>query len=201
MQVPIILIGHSMGGLVSKQAYIIGRNNPQNFARITLAIKAMLFLATPHAGSSHSKALNKLLGMVPSKGRQQYVGDLNISSVTIRTIDELFRGSMGGLMLASLYEVFPLKIAPLYSKMIVEKHHAILGVLGEIVRPMDANHRTICKFSSQQDPNYIAVVNVLRTLVLQVLAEEKRKSYVDPFEIPPFRGKEKSTGEGNGKDK
>jgi len=76
--------------------------------------------------------------------------------------------------------------------MIVEKHHAILGVPDEIVRPMDANHRTICKFSSKQDPNYIAVVNVLRMLVLQVLAEEQRKRYVDPFEIPPFRGKGKS---------
>ena len=83
--------------------------------------------------------------------------------------------------------------------MIVEKHHAILGVPDEIVRPMDANHRTICKFSSKQDPNYIAVVNVLRMLVLQVLTEEKRKNHVDPFEIPPFRGKEKNTGEGNGK--
>ncbi|RPB28590.1 hypothetical protein L211DRAFT_396286 [Terfezia boudieri ATCC MYA-4762] len=160
MQVPIILIGHSMGGLVSKQAYIIGRNNPQNFASITLAIKGMLFLATPHAGSSHSKTLNKILGMVPSKGCQQYVRNLDISSVTIRTMDELFRGAMEGIMLASLYEVFPLKIAPLYSKMIVEKHHAILGVLDEIVRPMDANHRTICKFSSKQDPNYIALKNL-----------------------------------------
>ena len=89
-------------------------------------MKAMLFLATPHAGSSHSKVLNKLLGIVPSKGRQQYVRDLNISSATIRTIDELFRGTMGDLILASLYEVFPLKIAPLYNK--VESRS--LGIAG-----------------------------------------------------------------------
>ena len=188
----------------------------------------MLFLATPHQGSSHSKVLNKILGMVPTKARQQYVNDLNVSSVTIRTIDELFRSAIDELMLASLYEVFPLKIAPLYSKvstpskissfawnsmkliilylmkMIVEKHHAILGVPDEIVRPMDANHRTICKFHSKMDPNYVAVRNVLMMLMLQILADEMRKDYIDPFAIPPFKGNEKQEereekGEGKGK--
>jgi len=98
------------------KAYILGKNNLKEYSQVTKAIKAMLFLATPHQGSSHSKVLNKILGMVPTKARQQYVNDLNVSSVTIRTIDELFRSAIDDLMLASLYEVFPLKIAPLYSK-------------------------------------------------------------------------------------
>lgn len=76
----------------------------------------MMFLATPHMGSSHSKLLNNILSVVPTKGRQQYVNDLNISSITIRTISELFKGVMGDLLLASLYEVFPLKILPGYNK-------------------------------------------------------------------------------------
>lgn len=85
--------------------------------------------------------------------------------------------------------------------MIVQKHHAVLGAPGELVRPMDANHRTICKFSSKQDPNYIAVVNVLRMLVLQVLADEQRKKHVDPFAIPPFKGNKTSSDGSKGKGK
>lgn len=109
----------------------------------------MLFLATPHQGSSHSKLLNKILGMVPTKTQKQYVRDLNISSVTIRTIDELFKSINEDLILASCYETFPLKIGPGLTKvgwpikthiisvikeanclikMIVEPHHAVLGV-------------------------------------------------------------------------
>ena len=100
-----------------------------------------------------------------------------------------------------------MKLIILYlMKMIVEKHHAILGAPDEIVRPMDANHRTICKFHSKMDPNYVAVRNVLMTLMLQILADEKRKDYVDPFTIPPFKGNGKQEGkeekgEGEGKDR
>jgi len=55
------------------------------------------------------------------------------------------------------------------------------------------------------DPNYVAVRNVLMTLMLQVLADEKRRDYVDPFAIPPFKGnrkqEEKEGGKGEGKGK
>ena len=108
------------------KAYILGKNNPKEYSQVTKAIKAMLFLATPHQGSSYSKVLNKILGFVPTKGRQQYVNDLNVSSVTIRTIDELFRSAIDDLMLASLYEVFPLKMAPLYSKVSAAPKYSVV---------------------------------------------------------------------------
>ncbi|KAF8475002.1 hypothetical protein BDZ91DRAFT_712118 [Kalaharituber pfeilii] len=201
--VPIILVGHSMGGLVSKKAYILAISNPQDYSRISNAIKGMLFLGTPHRGSSHSKLLNNILRMAPKRGPQQYVNDLNISSITIRTIDELFKGVMDDLILASLYETIPLKMGPI-EKMIVEPKNAVIGVPTELVRPVDANHRTICKFSSRQDPNYIAVRNVLSWMVLSVLADGERKNWVDPLEIPPFRGgnkQEEAEGSNEGKGK
>ena len=57
------------------------------------------------------------------------------------------------------------------------------------------------------DPNYVAVRNVLMALMLQTLADEKRKDYVGPFAIPPFKGnrkqeekEEKVEGKGKGRD-
>ncbi|RPB28591.1 hypothetical protein L211DRAFT_396459 [Terfezia boudieri ATCC MYA-4762] len=193
--VPIILVGHSMGGLVSKKMYILAVNNQKLYHRIVPAIKAMLFLAVPHNGSGHSKSLNRILRMVPTTGRQHYINDLEISSETIRTINGLFINTMGDMMVASLYEVIPMKLAPGYHRMIVDPNHAILSLETEIIRPVSANHRTICKFSSRDDPNYAIVRDVLRAMVLQVVAEEGRAKFAERSEIPPYKGNVKNTGD------
>jgi hypothetical protein len=49
--------------------------------------------------------------------------------------------------------------------MVVEKSSATLGYAGEISKSLDADHHTICKFTSVQDSNYISVRNALKTLV------------------------------------
>jgi hypothetical protein len=52
--------------------------------------------------------------------------------------------------------------------MVVEKDSAILGYVGEISKPLGADHHTVCKFDSIQDSNYISVGNVLKTLVVNI---------------------------------
>ncbi|KAI9888851.1 MAG: hypothetical protein M1814_006201 [Vezdaea aestivalis] len=49
-KLPILFVVHSMGGLVAKKAYIIGKSDPQ-FADIIASISGMVFLATPYKGS------------------------------------------------------------------------------------------------------------------------------------------------------
>ena len=49
--------------------------------------------------------------------------------------------------------------------MVLEKDSSVLGYPGEISKPLDADHHGVCKYASQEDPSYIAVRNVLRTLV------------------------------------
>jgi len=45
---------------------------------------------------------------------------------------------------------------------IVEKESGILGYPQETSVPLDADHHTICKFESRNDPNYIKVKNILK---------------------------------------
>lgn len=49
--------------------------------------------------------------------------------------------------------------------MIVAKDSATLGYLGEITKPLDADHHQMCKYSNQQDPNYKSVRDVLKSMV------------------------------------
>jgi triacylglycerol esterase/lipase EstA (alpha/beta hydrolase family) len=58
---PILLLGHSMGGLLIKQALINAHNNPK-YTPIKDATKGLAFFATPHAGGD--KTLVSLGGVV-----------------------------------------------------------------------------------------------------------------------------------------
>lgn len=49
--------------------------------------------------------------------------------------------------------------------MVLEKDSSILGYPGEISQPLNADHHDVCKFSSRNDPNYISVQSVLKTLI------------------------------------
>lgn len=54
--------------------------------------------------------------------------------------------------------------------MIVEKDSAILGYPGELSRGLLADHHGMCKFDSPKDPNYIAVRNILKSIVSKNIA-------------------------------
>jgi hypothetical protein len=49
--------------------------------------------------------------------------------------------------------------------MVLEKDSSILGYPGEISKPLDADHRGVCKFDGPEDPNYLSVRNVIQSLI------------------------------------
>lgn len=57
----------------------------------------------------------------------------------------------------------------------------MLGYPGEISRALNADHHGVCKFDSPSDPNYIAVRNVLKSLVSKAIStkESNRISWSD----------------------
>lgn len=57
--------------------------------------------------------------------------------------------------------------------MVADKDSSILGYPGEICIPLDADHRSICKYESPTDPNYTAVRNTLRSLVRKTVTEHQ----------------------------
>lgn len=56
-------------------------------------------------------------------------------------------------------------MAGLKKLIVVERHSAILDYPNEISAPLDADHHSICKFSSPGDANYATVRNVIKSLV------------------------------------
>ncbi|OQE46137.1 hypothetical protein PENCOP_c001G06589 [Penicillium coprophilum] len=168
-QRPIIFIVHSMGGLVVKQAYILGQNDNQ-YSDIVSAISAILFLATPHRGSNLAEILDKILTVSVSLfnlSPKLYVSELSAGSQTVTALNEQFRHIAPNLDILSFYETLQTSIGP-KKMMVVEKDSATLGYPKEISKALAADHHTVCKFDSTQDSNYISVRNALKTLVSSI---------------------------------
>lgn len=61
------------------------------------------------------------------------------------------------------------------NQMVLEKESSVLGYPGEVSKALSADHHGICKYEGPQDPNYITIRNVLKSLVGKILAKDNAK--------------------------
>ena len=147
-----------------KKAYILGQND-ENYQDIVESARAVLFLSTPHRGTNLADALNRILTVsVFNHSAKQYIAELKQNSPTLQDINEQFRNIAPKLRIVSFFETQQTAVGP-KKMMVLEKDSSILGYPGEISKPLDADHHNVCKYASQQDPNYISVRNVLKSLI------------------------------------
>ncbi|KAI0478376.1 NACHT and WD domain protein [Xylariaceae sp. FL0804] len=169
-RVPLIFVVHSMGGLIVKEAYMQGQNDPE-YESIIKAICAITFLATPHRGTNLATILNRILQSAIVTNSKQYVNELARQSAMLQKLNEQFRHIAPKLDIVSFYETRPTAIHIKSAKvMVLEKDSSVLGYPGEISKALDADHHGVCKYESPQDPNYITVRNVLKTLMSKIIS-------------------------------
>lgn len=163
-QVPIVIVAHSMGGLVFKKAFVEGHSNDRYKSIVTM-VKGVVFLATPHRGTDLAETLNKLLaGSVFGHSSREYVKELARKSPTIDEMDKAFRHHAPKLEIFSFYETLSTSVGPA-SFMIVETAAAVTGLPTETKIPLNADHHNACKFTSPEDPNYVSILGALCSIV------------------------------------
>ena len=156
---PIVLIGHSMGGLVIKKAYLLAIHEAPELAN---RIKSIVFLATPHRGSDSADLLHSILDVAGQDKR--YVNDLMRTSPSLQLINDEFRHVADNVRLWSFFEERKMRMG-FKPEFVVGRDSATLGYKGERIFSLDANHREICKFESPEDENYAILRNTLVTIV------------------------------------
>lgn len=157
----IVIVGHSMGGLVIKKTIILARQNKAHQA-LARRIAAVYFLATPHHGASSARILRNILRPIYHRG---YVADLERNSGSIQVINDEFRKFAADLELWSFAETQKMKF---FKSLVVDTESAVLGYREESQMRMAADHRSICKFESQFDPNYVILRSALASTVGRV---------------------------------
>ncbi|KAL8940002.1 MAG: hypothetical protein Q9211_002481 [Gyalolechia sp. 1 TL-2023] len=160
-QTPLVLVGHSMGGLVIKRAYIMAQQKDE-FIPTARRIQAIFFLATPHRGADLAQLLTKILNI--TSGPRPFVTDLHRNSLATQSINDEFPQYSQDLQLFSFYETLPTSYA-IGKSLIVDKDLATLGYINERTAYLNANHRDICKYADQSDPNYKTVRNALASTI------------------------------------
>ncbi|KAI4262525.1 MAG: hypothetical protein L6R42_002303 [Xanthoria sp. 1 TBL-2021] len=163
-KVPVIFVAHSMGGLVVKKAHILGQNDDQ-YRQYINATSAILFLSTPHRGTNLAELLNRILTVsVFNHSPKHYIAELRQNSPALQDINEQFRNIATHLNVFSFYETQQTAVGP-RKMMVLEKDSSILGYPNEVSKALDADHHNVCKYTNQQDPNYISVRNALKSLL------------------------------------
>ncbi|KAK2600092.1 hypothetical protein QQS21_005178 [Conoideocrella luteorostrata] len=175
---PIVLIGHSMGGLVIKKACILSKTN-SDYAHLANRFHSFYFLGTPHRGASLAKVLNNLL-RISGTGRRPYIAGLESQSEMIRTLNDGFRVNYSGIHLHTFYESQP--TPPL--GLIVDAESATLGYAEERSQLLNANHKNLTKFESATDSNYRSLRNRLASTVQQI--RDERGSAIGSPRLPGY---------------
>lgn len=153
----IVMVGHSMGGIVIKKALILAKQDP-NHAALHHRFHSMFFLGTPHHGADGAALLKKLVSIF---GQKAYMDDLRPGSTNTQVINDEFRNVYGTTQLYSFFETVPMS----HLGLIVDSESAKIGLPGERIQLLNADHRHVCKFADRNDSNYLSVRNALASVV------------------------------------
>ena len=132
---------------------------------LVAAIKSVIFMGTPHRGSdaaNWSKILGRLAN-IPMLGsiRTDLLEDIRPKSELLMNISSDFVERGAGLSIFSIYER---KFIPGLLNLVVDKDSAILNQQNETPMPIEADHRTMCRFLSSNSEEYALVFDCLSEL-------------------------------------
>ncbi|KAL9596526.1 MAG: hypothetical protein Q9219_005747 [cf. Caloplaca sp. 3 TL-2023] len=194
---PVILIGHSLGGILIKQALVNAHSNSR-YTPIKQATSGLVFFGTPHAGGKDALvSIGKLSARVatsilrnPSKDVMEA---LTKGSLFSDVLQESWRHQLNLYKIVSFYEGIG---------DIVPRESAVLGLSGDVENQvrLEADHSNVCCFDlavEDEADNYEVVAANIKELYKASL---KRKSTVIPSQnsdLEAFAAAMKTSGGGD----
>ncbi|KAJ6112263.1 hypothetical protein N7523_008324 [Penicillium sp. IBT 18751x] len=176
----IIFIGHSLGGLVIKQALLNAKEDPK-YGAIRNATSGLVFFGTPHRGAK-AVELGKIAAGIArfvSKGHasNDLLDCLEHNSLFTRQMSDRFRHQLEDYQVISFIEGKEVQLGGAgpasISHLVVNEESAVLGLSGlrETQLKLDADHSQMCKVGSR-GPMYRLIKGNIKQLVDQALLSE-----------------------------
>ncbi|KAF7556979.1 hypothetical protein G7Z17_g1046 [Cylindrodendrum hubeiense] len=157
---PIIFLGHSMGGLLIKQALINAHEN-KKYASIKDATKGLAFFATPHHGADKKRvglgsAAAKIATTLGFEKGDGVMETLQAGSIFSEVMQAAWRNQLPDYNVVSFWGAHD-KMVPVES--------AKIGIPGdqEHVVKLNAGHGGVCRFSTSevaQDNSKLVIRNI-----------------------------------------
>jgi ankyrin repeat protein len=172
---PLIWVAHSLGGLLIKTALTLSSTeneaDPENEAGtknlITSRTRGIIFMGTPHAGSSPGARAARFTTILSVFSRhptvirhESEIGELRLDSTITRTTSD-FAALLDrkGFPVVSLFESQPM-LTNLGPRMVVEEF-AKLNHPNETTGILEGNHLTMCKFEAREERGYALVLKAI----------------------------------------
>lgn len=163
LQRPLILIAHSLGGIIVKQMLASSSYSTEDRLKdVVASTAAVIFLGTPHRGSPDLATLGdrarNIISALRMRTNPAILDALRLKTRDLELVQESFSAVWGrynfrvktfqeGLTLTGLnLGALGRKVVPDYS--------SLLGDARERAETIQANHRDMCRFTGPDDPNY-----------------------------------------------
>ncbi|KAF1951354.1 hypothetical protein CC80DRAFT_210229 [Byssothecium circinans] len=175
---PLILIGHSLGGLVIQQA-LTNAVHGLDYTDIRASVAGIIFLGTPFQGSSeavYAQWLAKLIRLQEAEGhRYTLLKTLQRECASLRDLLTSFWRSYGDYNMTCFYENREAEYGPI-NRQFVSRQSATL--VGQKMMYMDTDHSGLNKFSGADDRNFMLLLPELRSMVenSRSVVEERYRS-------------------------
>jgi pimeloyl-ACP methyl ester carboxylesterase len=183
---PLILVGHSMGGLVIKEAVVQASTlGDLRLERVLEDLAAIAFVATPHQGAHLAKfasALGYLLRANPQ------VENLHANDVHLKKLNTQFRKIVESekISIRSFYETHPISIKRKYfifnnTIIVVDRNSSDPSIPNEEPVPIPGNHFSIAKPASRQADIHRSLVSFIEEIQKKNMMTYRRNSFRPPM--------------------
>ncbi|KAG0127046.1 hypothetical protein HOY82DRAFT_593498 [Tuber indicum] len=185
---PLVLIGHSLGGIIIKKALVIAQQ--QADSRCVLdKMCCVVFLGVPHLGSPAANTAETLVSIAQIFGdfNTRHLEELKRESPALRDLAQAF-GQLEGFKIITVTEGLETAI-PFTNRSVhvVPQTSASLHMGGrETVISMDgADHHMICKFGDSEDGQYGRIWKSINRFLAEW--ESKYRVQVNGPPAPPLQ--------------
>ncbi|KAI9780256.1 MAG: hypothetical protein M1839_006816 [Geoglossum umbratile] len=190
----LIFVAHSLGGIIIKEA-----KRDTTLLDIYTSTVAVLFLGTPHRGSSQwtnlAKTISHVVAVAGFDTGDQNVRALQIDSAVLEVCHEGFMKvyEQSRIEIRTFQEAQGMSGLGLFGfngKVVDNVSSTLSGAPRERTETINANHMSMCRFSSRYDDGYRKVGQELRTLVniKRKRLQEKQKLGKEGHAEPLRRG-------------
>jgi hypothetical protein len=185
LNIPLIFIAHSLGGLIVKEMiHIADTYNNEAWQAISRRTLAVVFLATPHRGSHVASRVSSLVSYLGALGKllrpAVIVRDLEANAASLGALNLWYTNNARRLSIRT-FVYFEEELTG--GVHVVDAASADPGIEGVFPIPLPSNHIAISKPKSRNDDIFIRLNCLINELVMSVVKieiehiEENRSIY------------------------
>lgn len=161
---PVVFITHSLGGILAKA--ILRKSceaDDDDWKKVSIATRLMVFLATPHSGASLASVLKVVFPRFSSKNIDLLSNGMGV----LEDINQYYRdyaNSRDDFKTVAYYEKYKIK----NSILVVSRESADPGVKGTHPVAIDKDHINICKPCDRNDHVYVGIQRHIKRMLISI---------------------------------